>query len=158
MCALNTSEEFPSIPWSIFFTSIFFFFSLTFPFPCSFPISANRDQWVSMALSWGCNASFPRPGPEHIHRVYSPRWSEWRGHSVVSDSLWPHGLHSPRNSPGQNTGMGSLSLLQGIFLTQELNQGLLNCRRILYQLSHSSPQHICTFQKEYLLQLYIPKY
>ena len=33
--------------------------------------------------------------------------------SVVSDSLRPHGLHSPWNSPGQNTGVGSLSLLQG---------------------------------------------
>ena len=30
----------------------------------------------------------------------------------------PHGLYSPWNSPGQNTGVGSLSLLQGIFLTQ----------------------------------------
>ena len=36
-------------------------------------------------------------------------------HSVVSDSLRPHGLYSPWNSPGQNTGTGSLSLLQGIF-------------------------------------------
>ena len=33
--------------------------------------------------------------------------------SVVSDSLRPHGLYSPWNSPGQNTGMGSRSLLQG---------------------------------------------
>ena len=40
------------------------------------------------------------------------------------------------NSPGQNTGVGSLSLLPGIFLTQELNQGLLHCRQILYQLSY----------------------
>ena len=56
--------------------------------------------------------------------------------SVVSDSLWPHGLYSPWNSPGQNTGVGSLSLLQGIFPTQGSNPGLLNCRRILYQLSH----------------------
>ena len=91
-------------------------------------------------------------------------------HSVVSDSLRPHGLYSPSNSPGQNTGVGSLSLLQvssqprspalqvdslpsaepqrkpkntgvgslslfqQIFLTQELNQGLLPCRWILYQL------------------------
>ena len=38
------------------------------------------------------------------------------------------------NSPGQNTGVGSLSLLQGIFPTQELNPGLPHCRRILYQL------------------------
>ena len=34
-------------------------------------------------------------------------------HSVVSDSLWPHGLYNPWNSPGQNTGVGSHSLLQG---------------------------------------------
>ena len=34
-------------------------------------------------------------------------------HSVVSDSLQPHGLHNPWNSPGQNTGVGSHSLLQG---------------------------------------------
>ena len=56
--------------------------------------------------------------------------------SVVSDSLWPHGLHSPWNSPGQNTGVSSLSFLQGIFPTQGSNPGFLHCRRILYQLSH----------------------
>ena len=53
----------------------------------------------------------------------------------MSDSLQPHGLYSPWNSPGQNTGVGSLSFLQGIFPTQESNQGLLHCRQILYQLS-----------------------
>ena len=41
-----------------------------------------------------------------------------------------------RNSPGQNTGVGSLSLLQGIFPTQGLNLGLPHGRQILYQLSH----------------------
>ena len=61
--------------------------------------------------------------------------SDQISHSVVSDSLRPHGLYSPRNSPGQNTGVGSLSLLQGIFPTQGSNPGLLHCRRILYQLS-----------------------
>ena len=40
------------------------------------------------------------------------------------------------NSPGQNTGVGRLSLLQGIFLTQGSNTGLPHCRQILYQLSH----------------------
>ena len=45
-------------------------------------------------------------------------------------------LYSPRNSPGQNTGVGSLSLLQGIFLTQGSNPGLPHCRQILDQLSH----------------------
>ena len=57
-------------------------------------------------------------------------------HSVLSDSLRPHGLYSPRNSSGQNTGVGSLFLLQGIFPTQESNRGLLHCRQILYQLSY----------------------
>ena len=54
----------------------------------------------------------------------------------MSDSLRPHGLYSPWNSPGQNTGVGNLSLLQGIFPTQESNQDLLNRSRILYQLSY----------------------
>ena len=54
----------------------------------------------------------------------------------MSNSLPPHGLHRPRNSPGQNTGVGSLSLLQGLFPTQGSNPGLPYCRRILYQLSH----------------------
>ena len=54
----------------------------------------------------------------------------------MSDSLWPHGLYSPWNSPGQHTGVGSLSLLQGIFPTQGLSPGLLHCRWILYQSSH----------------------
>ena len=62
--------------------------------------------------------------------------SESESHSVVSDSLQPHGLYSPWNSPGQNTGVGSLSLLQGIFPSQGSNPGLLHCRRILYHLSH----------------------
>ena len=56
--------------------------------------------------------------------------------SVVCNSLRPHRLYSPWNSPGQNTGMGSLSLLQEIFPTQGLNWGLLHCRWILYRLSH----------------------
>ena len=54
----------------------------------------------------------------------------------MSDSLWPHGLYNPWNSLGQNTGVGSLFLLQEIFPTQGLNPGLLHCRWIPYQLSH----------------------
>ena len=49
--------------------------------------------------------------------------------SVVSDFLQPQG--HPWNSLGQNTEVGSLSLLQGIFPTQESNWGLLHCRQIL---------------------------
>ena len=56
--------------------------------------------------------------------------------SVISNSLQSHGLYSPRNSWGQNAGLGSCSLLRGIFRTQGSNPGLPYCRRILYQLSH----------------------
>ena len=60
----------------------------------------------------------------------------------MSDSLWPHGLCSPWNSLGQDTGVGSLSLLQGIFPIQGSNPGFPLCRRILYQLSHKGSPRI----------------
>ena len=55
---------------------------------------------------------------------------ESESHSVVSESLGSHGLYSQWNSPGQNTEVGSFSLLQGIFPTQGLNPGLLQCRQM----------------------------
>ena len=77
------------------------------------------------------------------------RQSESESCSVVSDSLRPQGLYSPWNSLGQNTGVGSLSLLQGIFPTQGLNPGLPHCRQILYQLSHKGSlrqsEHLSNF-------------
>ena len=60
--------------------------------------------------------------------------SESESHLVMSNSLQPHGLYSPWNSPGQDTGVGSL--LQGIFPTQRSNPGSTHYRQILYQLSH----------------------
>ena len=58
-------------------------------------------------------------------------------------TLWdPHGIYSPWNSPGQNTGVGNLSLLQGIFPNQGSNPGLLHCRQILYQLNHKGSPRI----------------
>ena len=63
-------------------------------------------------------------------------------HSVVPNSLQHHVLYSPQNSPGQNTGLGSCSLLQGIFPTQGSNPGLPHCRQILYQLSHQGSSRI----------------
>ena len=77
----------------------------------------------------------------YCHPAYLAfKQSESERHSVMSDSLQPHGLYSPLNSPGQNTRVGSLSLLQVIFSTQESNQDLLHCRRILYQLSYQRRQ------------------
>ena len=58
----------------------------------------------------------------------------------MSNSLLTHGLYSPWNSPGQDTGAGSLSLLQRLSPTQESNQDLPHCRQILYQLSHQGRQ------------------
>ena len=62
--------------------------------------------------------------------------SESESHSVMSDSLRPHGLYCPWNSPGQNTGVGNISLLHGIFQTQGSKQCLLHFRQTLHQLSH----------------------
>ena len=72
--------------------------------------------------------------PQILKNTHKSEESE--SHSVVSDSLRPRGLYRPWNSPGQNTGVGSPSLLQGIFPTPGSNPGLPHCRQILYQLSH----------------------
>ena len=69
--------------------------------------------------------------------------SESESRLVVSTLCDPMDwLYSPWNSPGQNTGVGSCSLLQGIFPTQGLNPGLPHCGRILYQLSHKGSPRI----------------
>ena len=78
--------------------------------------SPNQIQWLLKA------------GPTKNHESESC--------SVMFNSLQIHGLYSPWNSPGQNTGVGSLSLLQGILPTQGSNPGLLHCRQIIYQVSH----------------------
>ena len=62
--------------------------------------------------------------------------------SVVPNSFQPHGLYSPWNSPGQNTGVDSCSFLKGIFPTQGSNPGFLHCRRFLYCLSHQGNPRI----------------
>ena len=51
-------------------------------------------------------------------------------------------MYCPWNSPGQNTGVGGCSLLQGIFPTQGSNLGLSHCRQILYQLSYQGSLRI----------------
>ena len=67
----------------------------------------------------------------------------WKWKSLSCVRLFvPPGLYSLWNSQGQNTGVGSLSLLQGIFPTQGSNPSLLHCRRILHQLSHKGNSRI----------------
>ena len=78
---------------------------------------------------------------------------ESESHSDVSDSFRPRGLYSSWNSLGQNSGVGSLSLLQGIFPTQGLNPGLPHCRQILYQLSHKGSKKITLPEKDDVLNV-----
>ena len=84
-------------------------------------------------------------------------------HSAVSDSLWSRGptrILCSWNTPGKNTGVGSYSLLQVIFLTQGSNLGFLYCRQILYCLSHQeSPLFTCYWlilisDKSFFLTIY----
>ena len=72
-------------------------------------------------------SGFPCPPPGDLP---NPR-IKFRSPSLQTDSLLPEPPGKPKN-----TGVGNLSLLQGTFLTQESNQGLLQCRWILYQLSY----------------------
>ena len=65
-------------------------------------------------------------------------------------------LATPWNFPGQNTGVGSLSLFRDIFPTQESNPCLPHCRQILYQLSHKgSPIQYSTVQSPIVQYLYL---
>ena len=135
------------------------------PMDCSPPGSSVRGilqarilEWVAIPFSRGFSRPWDRTcvsfiaarffstePPGKPSAVSSRQKSESESSSVVSDSLWPRGLYSPWNPPGQNTGVGSLSLLQGIFLTQGSKPGVLHCRWILYPLSHKGSLifHVC---------------
>ena len=76
-----------------------------------------------------------------LTKVYTVKVKS-ESHSVMSNTLWRYGLYSLWNPPGQNTGVGSLSFLQGIFPTQGSNPGLPHCRRILHQLSHQGSPYV----------------
>ena len=78
-------------------------------------LQAKILEWVAICFLW----DLPNPGIKP------------RSPALQEDSL----PAEPQGKP-KNTGLGSLSLLQQIFLTQELNWGLLHCRQILYQLSY----------------------
>ena len=84
-----------------------------------------------------------------VHRILQARILEWSslfllqemdllnpGIEPRSPKMWADSLSAEPQGKTKNTGVGSLSLLQWIFPTQELNQGLLHCRQILYQLSY----------------------
>ena len=88
-------------------------------------ITVGVTMWITLMEGW----TFFLP-----QNSLRQQW-KWKSINCVH-SLQSFGLYSPWNSPGQNTGVGSLSLLQGIFPTQGLNPALPHCRWILYQLSY----------------------
>ena len=111
------------------------------PTPCQRkkPFCQSVSQYYSI-LAWRIPwteepGRLQSMGLEEVDLVTKPP-PQSESRSAMSDSLEPHGLYRPWNSPGQNTGVGSLSLLQQIVPNQESNQGLLHCRWVLYQLSY----------------------
>ena len=94
-----------------------------------------------------CDPTDYRPPGSSVHEILQARKLEWvafpfsrgssqpRGQTQVSSIAGRSLPVEPHRKP-KNTGVGSLSLLQQIFLTQVLNWGLLNCRWILYLLSY----------------------
>ena len=105
---------------------------------CPHRVERRRDLFGTSFI----NAVIPfmKELPPNPTSKYHHTGAESKSRSVVSNSLRPHGLYSPWNSPGQNTDVGSLSLLQGIF--PGLNPDLPHCRWILYQLSHKGSPRI----------------
>ena len=101
--------------------------SLCDPKDCNLPCSSVHGDSPDKNTEW---VAFHSPG-NHSNPEIKPRSPTLQEDSLPSEPPW-----KPKN-----TGVGSLSLLQGNFLTQELNWGLLNHRQILYQLSYpGSPQ------------------
>ena len=72
---------------------------------------------VPTSLHW----YFRKDRKKEIYLLECPVYAESESHSVVSSSSWPHVLYSPWDSRAQNTGVGNLSLFQGIFPTQGSN-------------------------------------
>ena len=95
-------------------------------------------------------------------RFHRPAVLNYISHSVMSNSLQHHGLQPtgllyPWNSPGKNTGVGCHFLLQGIFLTQGSNPGLLHCRKMLFPRTHKgSPRCLETMSVMKIVSFQLP--
>ena len=119
---------------------------MEYPFSCS---HGKLDKSKGSEVTWkslSCVQLFANPW--FIQSMEFSRPECWSWQPFTSPGDLPNPEITPRSPALQadslpadpqwklkNTGVGSLSLLQGIFLTQESNRGLLHCRRILYQLS-----------------------
>ena len=104
----------------------------------SYSLGPQVLQPTRLLCPWGFSRQEYRSGLPCPLAGYLPNPGiEPRSPTLQADSL-------PSEPPGKpkNTRVGSLSLLQGIFPTQESNPGLLHCRRILYYLSHQGSPRI----------------
>ena len=114
-------------------------------YQCSMEVKVKVAQWCltlcdpmdyRVSEHW---SGQPFPFPEDFPNL----GIEPRSLALQVDSLPAEPQGKPRS-----TGVGSLFLLQGVFLTQELNWGLLHCRQILYQLSYQGIPHVYGIQKD----------
>ena len=118
---------------------------------CLTPLQPHGLWLTRLLCSWGFSrqdywSGLPCPPPGDLPNL----GIELRSPALQVDSL----LSEPLGKP-MNIGVGSLSLLQGIFPTQESNWGLLHCRWILYQLSYQgSPQSPSGIH--YLITCFVP--
>ena len=142
---------------------------------CSPPGSSVRGISQARLLEW-LTVSFCRGLP---HTEVEPALWRWEADALplchqgspcgcvlvaqLCPTSLPHGLYPTRllcpwDSPGKHAGVGCLSLLQGIFLTQGSNLGLLRCRLILYRLNHQgSPYSFITYSLSHLLVISFDK-
>ena len=107
----------------------------------------KKESAVAQSRPTLCNPMDCSPPDSPVHGILQARILEWvamsssrdlpnLGIEPSSSTLQEDSLPSEPPGKGKNTGVGSLSLLQGIVPTQELNRGLLHCRQILYQMSY----------------------
>ena len=106
-----------------------------------YKMSLSSEQHICENKMWILEMIFAKP----ISKSYM-QWNKAASDHRQRSTASQNGVirHLPSGPPGQNTAVGSLSLLQGIFPTQGSNPGLLHCRWILYHLSHQgSPKVSC---------------
>ena len=107
-----------------------------------FPVLHTLPEFAPTVVHWLVRPSsrliLLPPSPLALNTWKKVKWTSFSHVRLFTT----HGLQSPCDSPGQNSGMGSLSLLQGIIPTQGLNPSLPHGRWMLYQLSHKGSSGI----------------
>ena len=118
-------------------------------------LQARTLEWVAISFSNAWKWKVKVKLPSRVQLFVTPWTAAYQAPpgdlpnpeiEPMSPTLQVDSLPSEPPEKPKNTGMGSLSLLQGISLTQESNQGLLHYRQILYQLSYQGKN--CSFENK----------